>query len=63
MPTFFTEVFDEPTPVAPLGLIVMESARELGKAIDNYRINWKNRDLTKHKREYTRKETLLKEDI
>ncbi len=63
MPTFFTEVFDEPTPVAPLGLIVMESARELGKAIDNYLVNWYNRDLAKHNREFTKKDTFIIDSV
>ncbi len=59
MPTFFTEVFDEPTPVAPLGLIVMEGARELGKKVDNFLVNWYNRDLSKHNRNFVKKDTFI----
>ncbi len=59
MPTFFTEIFDEPTPVAPLGLIVMEGARELGKKIDSYLVNWYNRDLSKHNQNFTRRDTFI----
>ncbi|MBR6751383.1 MAG: ribose-phosphate pyrophosphokinase [Clostridia bacterium] len=45
MPTFFTQVFENASPVAPLGLIVHESARELGKKIDDYLVYWYNRDV------------------
>ena len=59
MPTFFTEVFDEPTPVAPLGLIVMEGAEELGKKVDNYLVNWYNRDLSKRNQKFVKKDTFI----
>lgn len=59
MPTFFTEIFDEPSPVAPLGLIVMEGARELGKKIDSYLVNWYNRDLSKHNHDFVRRDTFI----
>ena len=49
MPTFFTEVFDVPSAVAPLGLIILEGAKDLGNKIDNYLVNWYNRDLSKRK--------------
>ena len=45
MPTFFTEVFEDASPVAPLGLIVLKGAEELGKKIDNYLVEWYNRDV------------------
>ncbi|MBO7156569.1 MAG: ribose-phosphate pyrophosphokinase [Clostridia bacterium] len=45
MPTFFTEVFEDASPVAPLGLVVLEGAKELGKKIDNYLVEWYNRDV------------------
>lgn len=59
MPTFFNEVFEEPTAVAPLGLIVLEGAKELGKQVDNYLVNWYNRDLSKHNHDFTRKDTFI----
>lgn len=59
MPTFFTEIFNDPTPVAPLGIIVMESAQQLGKAIDNYLVNWYNRDLAKHNHDFIKKESFI----
>lgn len=45
MPTFFTSVFENASPVAPLGLIVLEGAEELGKLIDSYLVQWYNRDV------------------
>lgn len=45
MPTFFTTVFDNASPVAPLGLIVLKGAEELGKLIDKYLVDWYNRDV------------------
>ena len=33
MPTFFTEVFEDASPVAPLGLIVLKGAEDLGRKI------------------------------
>ncbi|MDR0697295.1 MAG: ribose-phosphate pyrophosphokinase [Christensenellaceae bacterium] len=45
MPTFFTTVFDDASPVAPLGLIVLKGAEKLGKLIDNYLVTWYNRDV------------------
>lgn len=45
MPTFFNSVFEEASPVAPLGLIVMEGAQDLGKLVDGYLVNWYNRDI------------------
>ena len=59
MPTFFNEVFDEPTAVAPLGLIVLEGAKELGKQVDNFLVNWYNRDLSKHSDDFKRKDTFI----
>lgn len=59
MPTFFTEVFDEPTAVAPLGLIVMEGARELGDKVDKYLVNWYNRDLGKHNSNFVKRDTFI----
>lgn len=45
MPTFFTSVFEDASPVAPLGLIILKGAEELGKLIDNYLVQWYNRDV------------------
>lgn len=59
MPTFFTEVFDEPSAVAPLGLIVLEGARELGKKVDNFLVNWYNRDLSKKRADFIKKDTFI----
>ncbi len=59
MPTFFSEIFDEPSAVAPLGLIVLEGAKELGRQVDNYLVNWYNRDLSKHNQDFTRKDTFI----
>jgi len=59
MPTFFTEVFDDPTPVAPLGLIVMEGAKELGKQVDKYLVNWYNRDLGKHNSNFVKRDSFI----
>ena len=39
-------VFDEVLPVAPLGLVVLKGAEKLGKLIDNYLVEWYNRDLS-----------------
>ena len=61
MPTFFTEVFDEPSAVAPLGLIVLEGAKELGSKVDNYLVNWYNRDLSKRKADFIKKDTFILE--
>ncbi len=61
MPTFFTEVFDAPSPVAPLGFIVMEGATNLGKQVDNYLVNWYNRDLAKHNHSFIKKDTFILE--
>mgnify|MGYP003756373603 CR=1 FL=1 len=47
MPTFFHKVFEDASPVAPLGLLVLEGAKELGKLIDSYLVNWYNRDIGK----------------
>ena len=48
MPTFFTEVFDKPSSVGPLGLLVLDGAKDMGKLVDKYLVNWYNRDLAKH---------------
>ncbi len=45
MPTFFNSVFEDLSPVAPLGLIVMEGAKEIGEQIDKFLVEWYNRDL------------------
>lgn len=59
MPTFFSEIFEEPSAVAPLGLIVLEGAKDLGRQVDNYLVNWYNRDLSKHNQDFTRKDTFI----
>lgn len=45
MPTFFSAVFDDASPVAPLGLVVLRGAETLGKLVDDYLVNWYNRDV------------------
>lgn len=47
MPTFFNTVFDDASPVAPLGLLVLEGATDLGNLIDSYLVQWYNRDIGK----------------
>jgi ribose-phosphate pyrophosphokinase len=59
MPTFFTEVFDEPSAVAPLGIIVLDGAKDLGNKVDNYLVNWYNRDLSKRKADFIKKDTFI----
>lgn len=59
MPTFFTEVFDKPSSVGPLGLLVLDGAKEMGKMVDKYLVNWYNRDLTKRKIEFAKKDTFI----
>ena len=59
MPTFFSEVFDEPSPVGPLGLVVLDGAKEMGALVDKYLVNWYNRDLSNHNIEFTKKETFI----
>ncbi len=51
MPTFFNSVFEDLSPVAPLGLIVMEGAKEIGEQIDKFLVDWYNRDLQLKKQE------------
>ena len=58
MPTFFNNVFDESSPVAPLGLVVLDGANKLGKLIDEYLINWYNRDIGARNSKY-RKDTFI----
>ncbi|MDR3185395.1 MAG: ribose-phosphate pyrophosphokinase [Christensenellaceae bacterium] len=45
MPTFFKTVFENASPVAPLGLIVLKGAEKLGKLIDSYLVTWYNNDV------------------
>ena len=59
MPTFFTEVFDKPSSAGPLGLIVLDGAKEMGKLVDRYLVNWYNRDLMKYNIEFTKKDTFI----
>ena len=59
MPTFFTEVFDEPAAVGPLALLVLSGAQELGQKVDKYLVDWYNRDLSKHKSGFKPKETFI----
>lgn len=47
MPTFFNKVFEDASPVAPLGLVVLEGAKDLGKLIDSFLVQWYNRDIGK----------------
>ncbi|MFA5449353.1 MAG: ribose-phosphate pyrophosphokinase [Clostridia bacterium] len=47
MSTFFSTIFDDVSPVAPLGLIVLKGAEELGKLVDNYLVDWYNSDIGK----------------
>jgi ribose-phosphate pyrophosphokinase len=58
MPTFFTTVFEDASPVAPLGLIVLSGAEGLGKLIDRYLVDWYNRDVG-HKNPHFKKDTFI----
>lgn len=59
MPTFFTEVFEDASPVAPLGLIVLKGAEELGKKIDNYLVEWYNRDVGNKNPKFKKKSFII----
>ncbi len=59
MPTFFTEVFEDASPVAPLGLIVLDGAKELGKKIDNYLVEWYNRDVGNKNPKFKKKSFII----
>ncbi len=59
MPTFFTEVFNEPSSVGPLGLIVLDGAQKLGALVDRYLVNWYNRDISKKHQDFVKKETFI----
>lgn len=59
MPTFFNSVFDDAVPVAPLGLVVLEGAKDLGKLIDGYLVNWYNRDIGKRNAKFRRDTFIL----
>ncbi|MBQ1537812.1 MAG: ribose-phosphate pyrophosphokinase [Ruminococcus sp.] len=43
-----TKIFDQQTAVAPLGIIAMEGAKELGESIDRYFREWKGVDDPEH---------------
>jgi ribose-phosphate pyrophosphokinase len=59
MPTFFSHVFEDARPVAPLGLVVLEGAQELGKKIDGYLVEWYNRDIGKKLSQFHRSTFIL----
>lgn len=59
MPTFFTEVFDHPSSEGPLAVIVLDGAKDFGKLVDNYLVNWYNRDLSKNNEKFNKKETFV----
>lgn len=59
MPTFFTQIFEDASPVAPLGLIVMKGAEELGNKIDSYLVQWYNRDIGLKNEKFHRKTFIL----
>ncbi len=59
MPTFFTEVFEDASPVAPLGLIVLKGAEELGKKVDNYLVEWYNRDVGNKNPKFKKKSFII----
>jgi ribose-phosphate pyrophosphokinase len=58
MPTFFSTIFDEASPVAPLGLVVLKGAEKLGKLIDNYLVEWYNKDIA-HKNPAFKKKSFI----
>jgi ribose-phosphate pyrophosphokinase len=60
MPTFFTTVFEDARPVAPLGLLVLEGATNLGKQIDAYLTAWYNRDLGSTVPRFNKKDTFIR---
>ncbi len=47
MPTFFSSVLDDLNPVAPLGLVVLNGAKDLGDKVNKYLVKWYNRDVGK----------------
>ncbi len=59
MPKYFTEVFDHPSPAGPLGVIVLDGAKSFGGLVDNYLVNWYNRDLSKGNEKFKKKETFI----
>ena len=59
MPTFFTEVFEDASPVAPLGLIVLKGAEDLGRKIDNYLVEWYNRDVGNKNPKFKKKSFII----
>ena len=59
MPTFFTHVIDDIAPVAPLGLIVLAGAKELGKRIDEYLVKWYNRDVVERNPKASKRSTFI----
>ncbi|MCR4660635.1 MAG: ribose-phosphate pyrophosphokinase [Clostridia bacterium] len=59
MPTFFNEVIEEPAPVGPLALLVLDGAKDFGKKVDEYLVKWYNKDMTKGGVEFTPKETFI----
>ena len=59
MPTFFTEVFEDASPVAPLGLIALDGAKELGKRIDNFLVEWYNRDVGNKNPKFKKKSFII----
>lgn len=54
MPTFFNTVFEDASPVAPLGLVVLEGAKSLGKLVDGYLVDWYNKDIGKKNAKFRR---------
>lgn len=60
MPTFFNQVFEDAQPVAPLGLLVLEGAKDLGDKIDKFLVEWYNRDIGKKLAKFHRNTFIIK---
>lgn len=61
MPTFFSSVLDDLNPVAPLGLIVLSGAQELGDKVNKYLVKWYNRDVGR--KSNTNKDTFIIDSV
>ena len=55
----FYSSFEDAQPVAPLGLLVMKGAEELGKKIDSYLVSWYNRDIGQKNAKFRKIHSLL----
>lgn len=59
MPAFFSSVFEDPSPVAPLGLIVLPGAKDLGDKVNKFLVDWYNKDLGLTNKKFMKKSFIL----